>query len=75
MAYAPLVGQDVRSYGVDLPDGASEMFFADRLDGWNRNEIAGEISLSAQSQNERICPWLSWPGSTRQSIQHDFLEY
>jgi hypothetical protein len=45
MADAPLVGQDGGSYGFDLPDGASEMFFVGRLDGWNRNEIAGEISL------------------------------
>jgi hypothetical protein len=45
MANAPLVGQDGDSCAFDLPDEASEMFFAAGLDGWNRDEIAGEISL------------------------------
>jgi hypothetical protein len=49
MANAPLVGQDGGSYGVDLPDGASDLFFARRLDGPNHIEIAEEISVSAQN--------------------------
>jgi hypothetical protein len=45
MANAPLAGQDGGSCAVDLPDVASEMFFASGLDRWNRDEIVGEISL------------------------------
>ena len=54
MAYAPLVGQVGGSYGFDLPDEASEMFFAAGLDGWNRDEIAGEISLRARPPSPRL---------------------
>ena len=32
MANAPLVGQDGGSYGVDLPDGASDLFLREGLD-------------------------------------------
>ena len=48
MANAPLVGQDGGSCAFDLPDGGSEMFFVDGLDGWNRDESVEEISLSAK---------------------------
>jgi hypothetical protein len=43
------MGQDGGSYGVDLPDGASDLFFARRLDGPNHIEIAEEISAGAQN--------------------------
>ena len=48
MAYAPLMGQDGGSYGVDLPDGASDLFLTPRLDGPNRIEFTREIRAHAQ---------------------------
>jgi hypothetical protein len=49
MANAPLMGQDGGSYGFDLPDGASEIFFRSRLDGWNRLELAQELRADAHA--------------------------
>ena len=60
MANAPLVGQDGGSRKSDLPDGGRRIFFVAGLDGWNRDEIAGEISLYAHtlplSPRSRIYP-------------------
>jgi hypothetical protein len=47
MAYAPLVGQDGGSYGVDLPDGASDLFLREGLDGPNQIEFVREIRSNA----------------------------
>jgi hypothetical protein len=43
------VGQDGGSYGVDLPDEASDLFLAATLDGENHIEITEEISVGAQA--------------------------
>src|SRR5207245_1033723 len=48
-----LAGQDGGSPKSDLPDEASGIFLCGRLDGWNRAEIAEEISVSAQTA---VCP-------------------
>jgi hypothetical protein len=50
-ADAPPVGQDGGSRKSDLRDGGSGIFFAEGLDGWNRDEIAEEISLSARVES------------------------
>ena len=47
-ADVPLAGKDGGSFKVFLPDGGSGMFFARRLDRWNRVDRIEEISLWAQ---------------------------
>src|ERR1700710_751164 len=47
MAYAPLVGQDGGSYGGDLGEAGSGMFFARGLDEWNRAEIVRQFNVFA----------------------------
>jgi hypothetical protein len=53
-ANAPQAGKDGGSYGVDLGESRSGMFFGRGLDGWNRIDWIGEISFSAQSAADRI---------------------
>jgi hypothetical protein len=57
-ADAPLAGKDGGSYGGDLGQPGSGMFFARRLDRWNRVDVVEEISLSAQwrcRSSDRLC--------------------